>query len=159
MPVRLNGWRFVATLTILTSLACGPAAAADTAAYDGTIARALKLLPRQPEKVILVDADVRPGLSERHVEAFVTHGQRVVYLVRQGVTLQRALNGPGIFDCALATVIWHEMAHIDGADEPTAQREEENLWRQFVLARRVDSAVGMKYLALLKKRRDDPTRP
>jgi len=82
----------------------------------------------------------------------VTHGQRVVYLVRQGVTLQQALKGAGVFDYALATIIWHEMAHIDGADEATAQRAEEKLWTEFVVAGHVDRVRGMRYLALLKKR-------
>ena len=144
--------RFVVVLAVMSSLASWPAVADD--AYDAVIARALKLLPRQPDKVTLVDAHASPGLlSERHVEAFVTHGERVVYLVRQGVTLQQALKGAGVFDYALATVIWHEMAHIDGGDETKAQLAEEKLWEEFVLARRVDSASGLRYLALLKKRR------
>jgi hypothetical protein len=127
----------------------------DTPAYDATIARALKLLPRQPEKVTVVDATETPSLlyELQHVEAFVMRGERVVYLVTQGVTLQNALKGAGVFDYVLATVIWHEMAHIDGGDETKAQVEEEQLWEQFVVARRVDSARGMRYLALLKKRR------
>ncbi len=140
----------------MSSLASWPAAAADTAAYDAVIARVLKLLPRQPEKVTVVDAHATAGLpSERlhHVEAFVRHGERVVYLVSQGVTLQKALKGSGVFDYALATIIWHEMAHIDGADETKAQLEEEQLWQEYMLARRVDSARGMKYLTLLRKRR------
>lgn len=141
----------------MSSLASWPAVADDSAAYDAAIARALKLLPRQPERVTLVDAHARAGLLfERHVEAFVTHGERVVYLVRQGTTLQNASKGAGIFDYALATVIWHEMAHIDGADEAEAQRDEEQLWMQFVLAGRVDSVRGMRYHALLKKRRQRP---
>ena len=69
----------------------------------------------------------RPNATRLHegkpnVEAFVNQGSRVVYLVRQGVTLQGALKGRGVFDYALAAIIWHEMAHIDGADEPAAQR-------------------------------------
>ena len=40
-----------------------------------------------------------------------------------------------------------------GADEANAQRKEEQLWRQFVLARRVESVRALKYLALLEKRR------
>jgi predicted Zn-dependent protease len=128
---------------------------AHTSPYDEAIARALQLLPRQPEKIVLVE---RPNATHRHegtpnVEAFVMHGSRVVYVVRQGVTLQGALKGRGIFDYALAAIIWHEMAHIDGADEPAAQRAEEQLWKEFILARRVDSRQGMKYLALLRNRR------
>jgi hypothetical protein len=128
---------------------------AGAGAYDEAVTRALRLLPRQPDKIVVVERDegfpVRDG--KPHVEAFANHGSRVVYLVRRGVTLQATLKGPGIFDYALATVIWHEMAHIDGADEAAAQEAEEQLWREFIVAQRVDGARGMKYLGLLKKRR------
>jgi hypothetical protein len=128
---------------------------AGQSAYEDAIARALRLLPKQPEKLVLVERAVGAHLhtGKPNVEAFVNRGGRVVYLVRQGVTLQATLKGPGIFDYALATVIWHEMAHIDGADEAGAQQAEEQLWREFVLAQRVDRARGMQYLTLLKKRR------
>jgi hypothetical protein len=142
-------------ILIRALLAPCPAVGADAALYEETIARVLRLLPRQPDKVVVVDANGSTRLLRdalQHVEAFVTRGQRFVYLARQGATLQRALKGAGIFDYALATVIWHEMAHIDGADEAKARREEEQLWMQFVVARRVDSARGLNYLALLKKR-------
>jgi hypothetical protein len=87
------------------------------------------------------------------VEAFANPADRVIYLVRQGVTLQGALKGPGIFDYALAAVIWHEMAHLDGTGETAAQQAEEQLWMQFVLSQRVDRTRGLQYLALLEKRR------
>lgn len=100
---------------------------AHASSYDEAIARALRLLPRQPEKIVLVE---RPNTTHLHegkpnVEAFITQGGRVVYLVRQGVTLQGALKGPGVFDYGLAAIIWHEMAHIDGADESAARLVEE----------------------------------
>ena len=123
--------------------------------YDEAIARALRLLPRQPEKIVLVERPdaTRLPKGKPNVEAFIIQGGRVVHLVRQGATLQGALKGPGIFDYALAGIIWHEMAHVEGADEPAAQLVEEQLWKEFVLARRVDSRQGMRYLALLRKRR------
>ena len=129
--------------------------------YDVAISRALRLLPRQPEKIVLVEEKIvlveRADGSPLHpgkprTEAFVNRGGREVFLVRQGVTLQATLKGPGIFEYALATVIWHEMAHIAGADEAGAQQAEEQLWKEFVLAQRVDRAKGMRYLALLQKR-------
>jgi hypothetical protein len=131
------------------------AAAPDSRLYDRTIARALQLLTRQPHKVVVADTYPPPivGAKFRDIEAFVARGERIVYLMRQGPTLQQALKGSGIFDYALAIVIWHEMAHLDGADEPTAQREEETLWKEFILTRRVDSVPGLNYLAVLKKRR------
>ena len=148
--------RVVGLLVLGALLGSWPAVSADANAYDETIARVLQLLPRQPDKIVVIDADSGTRLLReklQHVEAFVTHGERVVYLVKQGVTLRRALRGSGIFDYVLATVIWHEMAHIDGADEATAHCEEEQLWMQFVVARRVDSTRGLSYLALLEKRR------
>jgi hypothetical protein len=143
------------SLAVLGTLLGFSPAQAGQNAYDDAIGRALHLLPRQPEKVVLVDRPERPQLHEGkpRAEAFVNNGGRVVYLVRQGATLQAALKKPGIFDYALATVIWHEMAHIAGADEAAAQQAEEQLWTDFVLAQRVDRARGMQYLTLLKKRR------
>jgi hypothetical protein len=149
--------RLVAGITIVIGplLVFASAARADAIPDREAIVRALKLLPRQPYKVLIVDSGAaqppRHGKGQQ-VEAFVNHGDRVVHLVRRGVTLRQASNRGGIFDYALATVIWHEMAHIDGADEVTAQREEERLWRQFIVARRVDRVRGLQYLALLKKR-------
>jgi predicted Zn-dependent protease len=75
-----------------------------------------------------------------------------VYLVRHGDTLQHALKGQSIFDYALAAVIWHEMAHIEGAHEREVQQMEETLWKRYLLERRVDTARGLRYLALLEKR-------
>ena len=132
-----------------------PAAAQQPNQYDLTVARVIRLLPRPPEKVVVIDADISGrSLHDKlqHVEGFVIRGERIVHLVRQSDTLQRALKGPGIFDYALAITIWHEMAHIDGADEATARRAEEQLWTEFVVAGRVDRVRGMRYLTLLKNR-------
>ena len=137
-------------------VASGPAAAQPASEYDQTLARVARLLPRQPDRVAVLDADASGrSLHDKlqHVEGFITHGERVVYLVKQGETLQRAKRGAGVFDYVLATIIWHEMAHIDGANEAKARHAEEELWRQFVLERRVDGVRGMTYLGLLKKRR------
>jgi hypothetical protein len=121
--------------------------------YSEAVDRALRMLPRQPEKIVIVE---RPTAPDQHAgkprEAFVNLGEPTVYLVRQGATLQRASEGQGIFDFALAAIIWHEMAHIDGADEPAAQRAEEQLWKEFILGGRVDRTRGMQYLALLHRR-------
>jgi hypothetical protein len=76
-----------------------------------------------------------------------------VYLRQQGDVLQHAVKNGGVFDYALAIVIWHEMAHLEGAGEQEAQRREEELWQQFVVARRVDPVKGLNYLTLLRNRR------
>jgi hypothetical protein len=130
--------RLVGILVVSAGLlGSAPAAAQQADEYDITLARVIRLLPRPPEKVVVIDADISGrSLHDKlqHVEGFVIRGERIVHLVRQSDTLQRALKGPGIFDYALAITIWHEMAHIDGADEATAQRAEEQLWTEFVVA-------------------------
>ena len=124
-------------------------------ASEEAIGRAVRLLPRRPDLVVLIERDhqSRPGTGKAPVEAFVIEGERVVYVVRNGVSLEAALKGPGIYDYMLATVIWREMAHIDGADEAAAQEAEEQLWMEFIVTQRVDGTRGMQYLALLRKRR------
>lgn len=60
----------------------------------------------------------------------------------------------------LASIIWHEMAHLEGADEREAQRREEALWTGFVLHHRVDEVAGLRYLDIMKKRHSpDRRRP
>ena len=128
-------------------------------AEEQALSRAMRLLPRQPEKVVPID---RAAASDRYkrrpeVEAFASQADRTIYVVRQGTTLRSASSrGPGILDYAMAGIIWHEMAHLDGADEATAQRAEEQFWTQCVLAQRVDRTRGMQYLELLRKRREPP---
>jgi hypothetical protein len=106
---------------------------------------------------VVLDASHQPQALRRRIEeadAFVTFGETTVYLKKQGSTFQQALGGEGIADFALAIIIWHEMAHITGANEAQAQLQEEQLWREFVLGRRVDSSRGLKYLKLLQNRRN-----
>ena len=147
----------VALLLALSSLAASSTTAQVTAGqYDEAVNRAIRLLPRRPKKVLVVDASraIPPvDAHGRRVEAFVTHGDPTVYLVAQGDMLQHAIKAPGIFDYAVAATIWHEMAHLDGADEQEAQRREEALWEKYVLQHRVDRARGLGYLALLRARR------
>ena len=144
------GW-FVVVISI------GRLEAAQTVSgpYEEAINRALGLLPKPPAKILVVDATEAARAVDAHgrrVQAFVRHGENVVYLIAQGGTLRGAQKGPGMFDYVLATLIWHEMAHLAGADEREAQRQEEELWTQYVAAGRVDTNRGLNYLALLKKR-------
>jgi hypothetical protein len=106
--------------------------------------------------VVVVDAESVPPALRRRIqwaEGFVTPSDDTVYLKKQGLTFHHALRGAGDWDYALAAVIWHEMAHINGADEAEAQRQEELLWQQFIVERRIDAGAGLRYLAVLRKRR------
>jgi hypothetical protein len=79
-------------------------------AHTDAIGRAVRLLSRQPVAVVLADRDRRSHsrTGKARVDAFVNHRDPVVYVVRNGVCLQAALKGPGIYDYVLAIVIWHE---------------------------------------------------
>ena len=95
----------------------------------------------------------RFAVSLLRMEAFITKGGRVVYLTTYGQALQGALKGWSLHEYILASIIWHEMAHIEGADEMEAQCREEALWSRYVMDERVDPGDGMRYLAGLKGRR------
>ena len=129
--------------------------------YHQTIERVLTLLPKRPAQVVIVDpnqaaADIRGPLLR--MEAFITKGGRIVYLTSHSEALQGALKGWSLHEYILASIIWHEMAHIDGADEMEAQRREEALWIRYVMDERVDPGDGMRYLSGLKSRRSKDTK-
>jgi hypothetical protein len=120
---------------------------------------ALRLLPRLPGRVAVLDAteaspESRPTLLR--LDAFVISGNPVIYVVRQSPLLRAAASaGPSSFYVhALAAVLWHEMAHLEGADEAEARRREQELWRTFVRDQRVDGVAGLAYLSALEKRPD-----
>jgi len=134
----------------------GEASAREDSAYQQTVERVLKLLPKRPIRVVVVDSnqasvDVRKAL--RRIDAFITKGGRVVYLTSHSEILQGALKEWALHEHILATIIWHEMAHIDGADEEEAQRREEALLTGYIIAQQVDQVEGMRYLATLRSRR------
>jgi hypothetical protein len=144
---------FVALL-LLVSLAQAPGR--ERSPYHQTIERVLKLLPIRPAQVVIVDpnqagAEIRVPLLR--MDAFITKGGRVVYLTSHSEALQGALKGWSLHEYILASIIWHEMAHIEGADEMEAQRREEALWIRYVMDERVDPGDGMRYLSGLKSRR------
>ena len=114
---------------------------------------ALEALPRRPKRIVMVDTDAVLSKQMRDLDAFVPVGSRVVYLRRQSPTLIAAEYSGGPYLLMLAAIIWHEMAHTEGLDERHAQEREEELWKQFVQRRLVDSGVGLTYLDELRRRR------
>jgi hypothetical protein len=121
-----------------------------------TLQSALEVLPRRPERIVIIDIARMPrgrAAEMRDVDGFVLSGDHVIYLLRQSATLQAAEYSGGTNTLMLASVIWHEMAHTEGLDEPAARRREEELWREFVMSGRVSSSVGMAALAELRERR------
>lgn len=131
----------------------GPTAVAERKA----IAQAMRLLVRLPDRVAVIDAEqARPDVKATllRLDAFTIKGSRIVYLVRQSALLQGAVQRQAFHIHALASVIWHEMAHAEGADEREARRREQSLWTTFVRDQRVDEVTALRYLEALTKRPD-----
>ena len=133
-------------------------AGAEAEMERGALVRALHLLPRLPQRIAVLDADAaRPQVRERllRLDAFIVAGSAVVYVVQQGALLRGAVAGSAFHTHALAAVIWHEMAHVDGADEHGARTREEELWTTYVRDQRIDGVTALRYLAALKRRPDE----
>ena len=133
--------------------------------YDRAISRAIAQLPRRPVRVVVIDAnEAQPGVREAllKLDAFTLRSEavtmdrsRVVYLVKQSTVLQEAAKGSRFYEHVLASIIWHEMAHLDGADERGARHAEEQLWTRFVRDGVSDQVTALRYLNALTKRPDD----
>lgn len=134
-------------------VADGPGAAAERQALVG----ALRLLPRLPARVAVIDAnDARPEVKTTllRLDAFIVKGSDVVYVVRQSVLLRGAVEGRAFHIHALASVVWHEIAHAEGADEPEARQREQKLWTTFVRDQRIDQVTALRYLTAMARRPD-----
>jgi hypothetical protein len=127
-------------------------------AEQQAIARAVRLLPRMPVRVALIDArEATPDLQTAllRLDAFVVKGSPTVYVVRQSELLKGARAGSAFHIHALAAVLWHEMAHADGHNEREARQREEALWTSFLRDQRIDPVNGLRYLSALTHRRDE----
>ena len=133
--------------------------------YDRAVSRAIALLSRRPIHVAVIDAsEAKPGVRETllkldaftlRLDAVTMDRSKVVYLVKQSTVLQEASQGSPFYEHVLASIIWHEMAHLDGADERGARHAEEQLWTRFVRDGISDQVTALRYLNALTKRPDD----
>ena len=142
-------------LCLLPVARFGVALGADEVRFEPTVRRAMALLPKRPGTITVIDAnDAKPDVRETllKLDAFVLRGRGVIYLVKQSAVLQGAARGSQVLDYMLAAIIWHEMAHLEGAQEPEAQRQEQELWTTFIRDGRIDRIVGLRYLTALQAR-------
>ena len=133
--------------------------------YDRAVSRAIARLSRRPIHVAVIDAnEAKPGVRETllkldaftlRLDAVTMDRSKVVYLVKQSTVLQEAAKGSPFYEHVLASIIWHEMAHLDGADERGARHAEEQLWTRFVRDGISDQVTALRYLNALRKRPDD----
>ena len=164
--------RVSASVFLLTSLLGSPGAAAasrlDTdivtasspagAAAREAIKAAIALLPRAPTRIAVMDiTTAKPEVRDRlrTLDAFTVQGNGVIYLVDGSDLLRGAQKGSAFRRAALAAVIWHEVAHLDGADEREARKAESKLWTSLVRDGLIDQLTGLRYLNALEMRPDD----
>ena len=76
----------------------------------------------------------------------------MIYLVRQSAVLRGAARGSQVLDCMVAAIIWREMAHLERAQEPEAQKREQELWTTYIRDGRIHRSAGLRYLAALRAR-------
>ena len=134
---------------------------ADAAPHRAALIHAIELLPRRPVRVAIVDAaEAKPEVQKvlRQLDAFIVEGSRVVYVVKQSALMRGAITGSSLHRHALAAVLWHEMAHGEGADEREARAQEQALWTSYVRDQRVDPLTALRYLTALHHRPDDRLR-
>ena len=159
------GW--LLSLVMVVGMAPALARAQDNnpSPYDRAVSRAIAQLSRRPLHVAVIDAnEARPGVRETllkldaftlRLDAVTMDLRKVVYLVKQSTVLQEAAKGSRFYEYVLASIIWHEMAHLDGADERGARHAEEQLWTRFVRDGISDQVTALRYLNALTKRPDD----
>jgi hypothetical protein len=140
------------TTEIVTAASPGGAAA------RAAITAAVALLPKAPKVIAVID--ITPAKPEtrdrlRRLDAFTVEGNGVIYLVDGSELLRSAERGSVFHRAALAAVIWHEMAHLDGADERLARKAESTLWASFLRDGLIDELTGLRYLSALERRPDD----
>ena len=120
----------------------------------GALIKALHSPPSSRARRGLDATEAKPQVRERllRLDAFIVEGGAVVYVVKQSALLRGAVRGSSFHIHALAAVIWHEMAHVDGADEREARAREEALWTSYMRDQRIDGMTALRYLAELSRR-------
>jgi len=130
----------------------------ESAEIRAALIAAIGLLLKAPTRIAVMDVTAaRPGVREHllTLDAFTVEGNAVIYVVQQSDLLRRARTGARVYRAMLASVLWHEMAHLAGSDERAARRAEEDLWTRMVRDGVVDTQTGLRYLKALKQRPDD----
>jgi hypothetical protein len=153
---RAAGWLLVFVLSGLGDATAIVAAEQDP--YKLVLERAIGLLPKRPGPVVVFDVDTAEPELKRillRLDSFVVKGRPEIYLTRQSAVLAGALKGSRLYDHILATIIWHEMAHLDGADERGARKAEQELWTRYVRDQVCDEVTALHYLRALASRPDD----
>ena len=124
--------------------------------------RVLAVLPVRPTRIEVLDIDTLAADTRRKLrglEGFVLQGLKTIVIVRQGKTLRHAAGGHALDRLILASLVWHEMAHLEGLEERAAFEREKALWRRFVADGLVEADVGLAFLGRLAEAQADAANP
>jgi hypothetical protein len=131
----------------------------DADAERRAVAAALELVPRSSTyEVVIIDPDLTADPAAiRRLDAFTVREpdgrlRPRVYLNRESSLLREAARGVDFHIKALAAVIVHEIAHLDGGSEQTAREAEQRFFQDLVARGLVPQLDGMRYLSLLRER-------
>ena len=102
----------------------------------------------------MLDLDSVSGAARqklRGLDEFVLPGQATIVVIRQGATLRQAELGDALDRLALASLVWHELAHANEVDERGAIDQEVAAWRRFISTGLVSGGVGLTCIASLRE--------
>jgi hypothetical protein len=158
----------ILALTALLTLMCGLAAARSDSGQPpaqlihetkmvGVVDPALwkqvlDVLPVRPRVIQVLDLDslsIPTRQKLRGLDGFVLAGHATIVVIRQGATLRQAESGDAVDRLMLASLVWHEMAHLNGSNEPSAFGQEQALWHRFIATGVVHAETGLAYIARL----------
>jgi hypothetical protein len=123
---------------------------APTTAAEKATSAALKLLDNGPagEEIGIYDpARVAKALDVERACAFVvpSSGSKMIYLSAECPALRAAVQSSAFGMAALAAVIAHERAHLNGADEEAARRVEADTFGRIAFRLRLDPRSVLEY--------------
>ena len=120
-----------------------------------TIQSALEVLPRRPARIVIIDDAAAPSGAHRARDLMAScrlEAASSTCVGRARRCAARSSRAEPISLCSPPSsgTRWRMPR---GLTRLGARQQEEDLWESFVRAGRVDSAVGLSYLAALKRRR------
>jgi hypothetical protein len=154
-------------LLLLAIHACGCAAAltepsrqvAGPVAERRAVERALRLMSAtMTYPIVIIDPESVPDTTAvRQLDAFTvreTDGtlRSRIYINRESVVLQNAVEGVDLYCKVLAAVIVHEATHLAGGSEASAREAELQFFGGLVAKGLVSREDGLRYLDLLRQR-------
>lgn len=155
--------RTCACALLLSVTVAGAPAAEDLAIVSGkterrAVASALELVPRSLRRpIVVIDPEgTADPATIRLLDAFIVREpdeqlRQKIYINRESRILREAVKGVDFYVKALAALLVHEAAHLDGKAEPDARAAEIDFLRDLMSRGLVRQDDARRYLALLRQ--------